>query len=418
MEPPMDDTLERRIDLAWEVALRRFFHPGTRLFYDYVTSFDPGRGLDHLPTPDEVRRCHPNVCGWGTGMEDSAINGGTSLAMICDRHAVRPHPADREQARMVFLGLRSLAEVHGVPGFVARSVCPADGRSVYPNSSRDQYTHVVHGLWHYFRSDLPEAEERADIRRILGDIARYAERCATPDHGFSLADLHGRPAVCSGLLGGHPHEAARLPMFYAAAWSVGGDGHWREACLRHLDAAIDRSLELDPAMAAYPKLQMQCSLELLLGSGICAPAQAAAIRQAMRIVAGSMAANADSASTEAGRADLGALFPDWRTRRLYESNGLMVPDVLWHEFRPTFLSVREIGEAALADLLAAHQRPHPGIAGHLATMIRDLDADRHAGYGLLYLIAAYWLGRRRALDARQRTPAAIPPRTSPCPIRP
>lgn len=394
-EQNLAGSLERRIDQAWDVTLQRFFHPRTLLFYDYLTSFEPGHTLDHLPTADEIRHRHPNVCGWGTGMEDSAINGGAMLAMLCDRHAIRPDESTRAQARLVFRGLKSLAEIHGVPGFVARSVCPTDLTSVYPNSSRDQYTHAVHGMWYYYRSELSSDHERADIRRILCEIAAYAERFATPEHGYTLADLDGKPAVCSKMLEVAPHEAARLPMFYAAAWCVSGDTHWRDSCLRHLDAALDQSLELDPRMAAYPKLQMQCSLELLRDSGICTAIQLDKCLASMRVVADSMASNSIAACEMARGADLRVLFPDWRKQPLYPSNGLQVPDVLWGSLRPVFLSVREIGEAALTHHMASDITHSTIVSENLAALVATLDHEHYAGYGILYLQAAYWRGQRR-----------------------
>ena len=58
---------------AWEVTWSRFYLPRTHLFYDYLTSYEPGRGLAHLPTASEVARQVPNECGYGTGMEDGMI---------------------------------------------------------------------------------------------------------------------------------------------------------------------------------------------------------------------------------------------------------------------------------------------------------------------------------------------------------
>lgn len=57
---------------------------------------------------------------------------------------------------------------------------------------------------------------------------------------------------------------ARLPMIYAAAWDVAGDGHWREQYEKYADDAIDMSELQDPASErVFALLQMQVSLALL-----------------------------------------------------------------------------------------------------------------------------------------------------------
>jgi hypothetical protein len=66
------------------------------------------------------------------------------LSLIVDRYAVTNDETLRDRAASVFQGIQRCATVHGVPGFLARGICPEDGKSIYPNSSRDQYTHAVH----------------------------------------------------------------------------------------------------------------------------------------------------------------------------------------------------------------------------------------------------------------------------------
>ena len=45
----------------------------THLFYDYLTSYEAERELNHLPITVEANRQYPNDCGYGTGMEDCMI---------------------------------------------------------------------------------------------------------------------------------------------------------------------------------------------------------------------------------------------------------------------------------------------------------------------------------------------------------
>lgn len=76
------------VERAWEVTWQRFYLPRTRLFYDYLTSYEPGRELAHLPTAQEAAQQFPNECGYGTGMEDCMISAGAMLSLIVDRYAV------------------------------------------------------------------------------------------------------------------------------------------------------------------------------------------------------------------------------------------------------------------------------------------------------------------------------------------
>jgi hypothetical protein len=96
------ELLSRNIDRAWKTSWFWFYRGDTRLFYDYLTSYAPGRELDHLPTADEVNRQYPNECGCGTGLEDCMLSVGVMLAMIVDRYAVSKEEMLRERVDEVF----------------------------------------------------------------------------------------------------------------------------------------------------------------------------------------------------------------------------------------------------------------------------------------------------------------------------
>jgi len=127
---PADHGISAQMDRAWEVTWNRFYLPKVQTFADYLSSYENGREQAHLPTAEEVQRQFPNPCGYSTGMEDGAILGGAMLSVLCDRFAVTGEESLRGQAADVFAGLRRCVTVHGVRGFVARNVCPEDGRSV------------------------------------------------------------------------------------------------------------------------------------------------------------------------------------------------------------------------------------------------------------------------------------------------
>ena len=96
------DSLSGCIDQAWDVSWDRFYNKDTHQFYDYLTSYNKGDELAHLPTADEVSRQYPNVYGYGTGMEDCMISAGVMMCMIVDKYAVTKDEKLRDFAYSVF----------------------------------------------------------------------------------------------------------------------------------------------------------------------------------------------------------------------------------------------------------------------------------------------------------------------------
>ena len=245
---------------AWKSVMKRFFLPKTSLLYDYRTGEGEEGLIGHLPTPEEIKAMKPCPTGWTAGMEDSVLNG-TSLAnagilkweKTC-RNEVR------EDVRKLITGLLACAKVSGVPGFLARSISPVDGKSFFPDSSRDQYTQFVFTLWRFCRSDLSTFWDMKDLRKEcveqLKNVAAYAEKCVCEKNGWRLLRTDGERGYVSQMWTGTPdvlddeeslrhsfggisvHEALRLPMFYAAAYDVTKDPHWRELELRYADTGI------------------------------------------------------------------------------------------------------------------------------------------------------------------------------------
>ena len=183
--------LPDKAEQAWEAAWTKFFLPKTGLFYDYLGSYVPGRELAHLPTAEEVQRGFPDPCGYGTGMEDCMISAGVVLDMLVARFSATGEAALAERAALVVEGIHRCATVHGSPGFLARGICPEDGISVYPNSSRDQVTHAVHGLWRYARSPLADPAGRERACAIVRAIADRMLRNCTPENDYDFLRVDG-----------------------------------------------------------------------------------------------------------------------------------------------------------------------------------------------------------------------------------
>lgn len=391
-EPGAAANLER----AWDIAWSRFYLPSVQTFGDYLSSYEPGREQAHLPTAEEVRRQFPNPCGYSTGMEDGAILGGAMLSVLCDRFAVTQDATLRARAAEVFAGLRRCATVHGVRGFVARNVCPADGRSIYINSSRDQVTHFVHGLWQYYHSPLPDDSTKEHIRRLLADVAERMLATVTPENEFDFLRADGArcPLGICRMWNVQAHEAARLPMIYAAAWDVTRDTRYRDAWRRYAADAIAQSVNPGGNKPAYALLQMQCSLELLHALEP-EPALKAEIAERMRQVRDLAAQRFATVARQLSREDparLAMLGPDWRTVPEWkDQKGYANPQ--WGPFRAVWHLTREFGESALVLLMGEPAALSAEEQHWLVTELGRFDYRHNASCGILYHLAAWWKAR-------------------------
>lgn len=390
-------TLESQVQQAWDVLWSRFYLKKVHTFGDYLSSYEPGKEQAHLPTADEVRRQYPNPCGYSTGMEDGMILNGAMLSILADRHAVTQEEAMRAQAAEVFSGMKLCATVHGVPGFVARNVCPEDGRSVYINSSRDQITHFVHGLWKYHHSPLADEATRAEIKTILAAVAERMIQYVTPenDYDFCRADGQRCPLGICRMWKVQAHEAARLPMIYAAAWDITREERYRIEWRRYAKEAVEQSAKPDENKPAYALLQMQCSLELLhalepeaeLKGQIHATMQHVADLAAKRMV--KVWAQIQQKDAETMR----MLGPDWRTVPVWK-NQKGYPNPQWGPYREIWHITREIGESAVVGLMLEPK----SFGAEQTQLLRDFllafDYSHNSSCGILYHVGAYWKARR------------------------
>jgi len=263
------EELADRLDRAWKRTQTVYYSPKTHLYYGApVDRVAPARIFENgFLDPDR------DMVGYGFGMEDCTIFGGLLLSMLADRYEVTKDDSLAVCALDVFKGLQLCATVHGVPGFVARGVCVEDGKSICITSSRDQHTHFVHGLWRYYHRALCREATKADIRTIMRDIADRMIRNVTPgnDYDFLRADGSRDPRGICRMWNVRAHEAARLPMIYAAAWDLCGDKTYHRLYREYVTPAIEQSLtlsslpelEIRAYMPTYTLLQMQTSLEIL-----------------------------------------------------------------------------------------------------------------------------------------------------------
>ncbi len=402
---PTPQELATQIDRAWDVVWNRFYLPRVQTFGDYLSSYEPGKEQAHLPTAEEVKRQFPNPCGYSTGMEDGAILGGAMLSVLCDRFAVTSDDSLREKAANVFQGLRRCATVHGVRGFVARNVCPEDATSVYINSSRDQVTHFVHGLWQYYHSPLADEATKQQIRAILADVAERVIECVTPenDYDFLRADGQRCPLGICRMWNVQPHEAARLPMIYAAAWDVTREDRYREQWRKYAADAIAQSANPGESKPAYALLQMQISLEVLHALEPD-PELKAAIHTHMETVRGLAAKrfkNVRSSLAKKKPEEMRMLGPDWRNVPEWKDQK-GYPNPQWGPYREIWHLTREAGESALTILLVEPA----SFTAEQQTAVRELiatfDYTHNSSCGLIYHLAAYWKAQRYGVLAPRK----------------
>ncbi len=404
------NSVKQNISQLWDISWERFFVPETHIFYDYLTSYESGKYQQHLPTPEEVARMFPNECGYDTGMEDGMIFSGPWLTAIISREKCESDAEVKTSlktvAHEVFLGIESCATIHSTPGFLARAVLPADGKSVYPNSSRDQYTHAVHGMWHYYHSPFCQGNElwsineaeKERIRKVLSLIADRMIQNVIPENNYDSLRLDGSRDTrgISRMWNVAAHEAARLPMIYAAAWDTCRESDSEELrkksetyyqeYRKYIAQAVDQSLALDEEtlrrlVMTYALLQMQSSLELLYHLETDAEIRAKLI-QGMEMCFNIATHRIQKAERESEGLDMTFLFQDWRI----EGGGIPWATPI----RKIWYSPRESGEAALTQLLCP-TRDFPKESRELLhRAILRINPNRVATSGIFYLVSAWW----------------------------
>jgi hypothetical protein len=381
---------------AWDITWERFYHPRTNLFYDYLSSYEKGKELGHLPTAEEVKRQYPNPYGYYTGMEDGMILGGTMLCAVIDRYEVTHEASLKEAAAKVYRGLKRCAVQHGIPGFIARNFCPEDGASFYRNSSRDQYTHCVHGLWRYYRSALSDYATKAEIRKILSDVADRMCRNVTPENNFNALNADNREEPLMRMWNTAPHEAARLPMIYAAAWDATADDHYYKLYRHYLVDAIEQSKKMETyEMMSVIIAQAQVSFELLYQVETD-PALKEQLKELMSITADRCLRLAGVQMEKIRQMDAekqAILPPDWRTVSMKSDHPWLSEAYAWPqmgEYQEVLELLREIGASLLTVFISDSSKQMETARKLLEEMVLSMDYRRFSPGGIIFHLAAYW----------------------------
>ena len=330
-----------------------------------------------LPPPDATNNLYRmykgRPGGWGPpGVGDAPLICGTALSGLVDKWNTTHDASVREEAAKVAQGVLNLAVLHGYRGFVCRGFC-SDDRTTVSLSSRDQYTHWIHGLWRYTSTtDLADPELVAAYRQRVIEVASFMEERVTAEHAwnFGLADDTERDyrGICT-MWGPEiwPHEAARLPMIYCAAYLATGESHWRDLYEQFIDEALDRTLkikdmtprQISGRMPCYSLFQANTSLELILAYEK-SPVRATKIREAMN------------------------LFADHARRRMISANPEKPPyGMCWD------------GELALTQLMAPDVPERGELETFVEATIRRRDLMTSGVCRVAHVMAAYWRTRSK-----------------------
>ncbi len=398
-------SIEKRAEMAWDYVFERLYCEKTGLFYDVLTGKGEDGAIRHLPTPEEIRLNLPNPCGWNTGMEDGGIHAGMLLETLCERYDATRDASLSKEAKMILKGLRTLCTVSGIRGFLARDVSPEDGKSFYMDSSRDQYTHVIYGIYRYLRCPLCTKDEDAELRDYLVSFAEYAEKCVTKENGYCLLRTDGKPGIVSTMYGKKidPHEWLRLPMFYLAAYDASGDRHWLNLYRQYRDECLDESYKLADGKYwnyTFGIDQMQISTRLCYELETDAPYKERYLKL-LKLTAAFTEGVTEKLLDEMQRDDLHFTTPcrEWRKRLLVYNkllaghlplNGFAynvpAPDP---DFKRDLRLPHDIVNVPHLLILAEESVPDQAIDA-TAELFERMDFENHASASPVYMIRTYW----------------------------
>lgn len=392
----MDQLLKK----AFEFIYSRFFSGKTELIYDY-TANPTVHAAEYLPKPEQIKLQIPNPCGWGTGMEDSTLNGGSLLdGFIALWNATRTELVC-QPALQIFNGLLRCAQIPDAPGFVARSISPLDGESHYIGSSRDQYTHWVYSAVRLYDASFCPAAVKEQIRTVLTDIAEKCLREIIPENNYNLLRCDGRQEKVAQMWGDQigPHEYLRLPMFYLAVYHVTGDSKWQNLYLRYRDEAIRNTLAFQPQHSyCHISLQVQYSLKLVYDLD---PEVREQLLPMMQFLAefGEKQALEKSCRFSAPEMHEALYYPlyPWNAVTpldLGDFGGypLLNPAQSENPDNIAFYPVREVGECASVSALCPNRQISPKLIPAIESMLRAIDFTRYYSvYAPLLLSCAYML---------------------------
>lgn len=218
------------------------------------------------------------------------------------------------------------------------------------------------------------------------------------DYDFCRADGQRCPLGICRMWNVQAHEAARLPMIYAAAWDTTGNERYRQQWRKYVAEAVAQSAAPDKNKPAYALLQMQCSLELLyqlepekeLKSTI-----SATMKQVSELAGRRLNYTLKGIAKKSAE-EMRMLGPDWRqVKEWKDQKGYLNPQ--WGPYREIWHLIRESGESALIPLMMDSPAISAQQKQELQEVILQTDYQHNSSCGIIYHLAAYWKARSYSL---------------------
>lgn len=235
------------------------------------------------------------------------------------------------------------------------------------------------------------------MRSILSAVADRMIEFITPENNYDFCRADGQKCLIgiSRMWKVQAHEAARLPMIYAAAWDTTRDERYRVQWRKYAADAIAQSAEPAKNQPAYAFLQMQCSLELLHALEPEAELKKALVTTMNHV--SKLAENRLSYITmkigQKTPEEMRMLGPDWRQVKDWKPMKVYA-NPQWGPYREIWHFTREAGECAVIPLMAAPPVLPEKSQEQLQDLILKTDYLHNSSCGIIYHLAAYWKARR------------------------
>jgi hypothetical protein len=403
-------SLEKKMEAAYGQLRGELFCEETCLIYDSISSHEHEQRFGHLPSIEEINLSIPNPHGYATGMEDCMLNAGFAMAVCVLRAKTEPAKAGEcaDFARRLYRGMMACAEVHGHAGYVVRGISPRDGKSVYIESSRDQFTLFVYGAWRYYHSEFSTPEEKGHIQKVLRQISTFAESRMHESFDYNLGRVVGKPAVNLRMIGGNAHEAMRLPMIFAATYDVTGDEEFKRLYDKYYARGMADSLKFAERKKPWWHIELsQMQFSLALCEAVDPDPEH---RQVMGRLMDSVARVAEVQSMDYDLPRLRDHSGTWRplahawrdspkfTVQLFEGKTVSLFGGKFYlkgeesqEFKDAFDKIRAVGNMVVSVLLAKNYRPSPGFLDWFAESASSPDYEGHTSGALVNILCAYYL---------------------------
>ncbi len=392
------------MDGAWDFVWDRLFDGRTCMFYNHLVGEEPDAATRYLPEPELIRLQIPNPGGYGTGMEDCMLNAGLMMDTVIARYETTGDEEMREYAAKIYRGMELDASVSPQKGFLPRGVSPADCRSHFIDTSRDQYTNWWYAAYRLYFSPLSDETQKESIRRHLTAMAEKMEADVIPENGWSFLREDGGIGVVGKMWGDvGPHEYLRLPMLYLLTWKTTGEPHWRDMYLRLRDEALTGTLGFVPLSGAtYVGLQLMYSVRLVHDLD-----DDPEVRQTclsfMQKMAGPYEAmsrqKAEQLMTPEGAEWLKIPYICWKQAKAryagcYGGRGYYVPEPSDFREHQSYYPLRAVGEGIAVAATCPGWQTADRSFEKLCQTADFVDYGLHRTCAPIALVEAYWLVRR------------------------